>query len=52
MVTEAWRPVALPDGIIDKRGWTLCVLDRLRAALRHRDVWTTVGRRWGDPRPC
>ena len=30
VISEAWRPLAVVDGHIDRRGYTFCVLDRLR----------------------
>jgi len=50
VITEAWRPLVVVDGRVDRRGYTLCVLDRLRLALRRRDVYVVDGDRWGDPR--
>lgn len=50
IVSDAWRQLAMPDDAIDKRGYTLCLVDKLRAALRRRDVFVPAGDRWGDPR--
>ena len=50
VISEAWRPLAVVDGHIDRRGYTFCVLDRLRLALRRRDVYVIGADRWGDPR--
>ncbi len=50
VVTEAWRPLVIVEGRIDRRAYTLCVLDRLRLALRRRDVYVVGTDRWGDPR--
>jgi TnpA family transposase len=50
VITEAWRPLVVVEGRVDRRGYTLCVLDRLRLALRRRDVYVVDGDRWGDPR--
>ncbi len=51
VITEAWRPLVVAgDGVPDRRGYTLCVLDRLRIALRRRDVYVVGADRWGDPR--
>ena len=50
VVTSAWRPlVVLPDGEVDRRAYTFCVLDRLRDALHHHDVFVARSERWGDP---
>ena len=38
------------EGAVDRRAYTLCVLDRLRLALHRRDVYVVGADRWGDPR--
>ncbi|HVM14474.1 MAG TPA: hypothetical protein VM287_09105 [Egibacteraceae bacterium] len=50
MVSDGWRPYVVADGKLDRRAYTLCVLDRLRLALRRRDVYVEGADRWGDPR--
>ncbi len=51
MVTKAWRRLVFDkDGQINRRGYTLCVMDRLQDALRRRDVFVKSSDRWGDPR--
>ena len=50
MITDGWRPLVVADGGIDRRAYTFCVLDRLRLALRRRDVYVVGADRWGDPR--
>ncbi len=46
-----WRPIVEPKpGQVDHRAYTLCVLERLRDALRKRDVFVKASRRWRDPR--
>ncbi len=50
VITEAWRPLVVVEGRVDRRGYTLCVLDRLLLALRRRDVYVVDGDRGGDPR--
>jgi len=50
VITEAWRPLVVVEGRIDRPAYTLCVLDRLRLALRRRDVYVVGADRWGDPR--
>ena len=46
-----WRHLALePDGSVDRRFYTFCVLEQLQKALRRRDVFATPSRRWSDPR--
>jgi len=39
-----------PDGLLHRPAFTLLVLERLREALRRRDVYATTSRRWSDPR--
>jgi len=50
VVTDGWRTFVIADGAVDRRAYTLCVLDRLRLALRRRDVYVVGADRWGDPR--
>ena len=51
VVNKAWkRHVALEDGGTDRVAFTFCVLDRLHAALRRRDVFVTPSWRYSDPR--
>ena len=38
------------DGRVNKRGYTLCFLDKLQDSLRRRDVYVENSDRWGDPR--
>jgi len=51
IVTNPWKRLVFgKDGRITKRGYTLCLLDRLQDALRRRDVYVPDSDRWGDPR--
>jgi len=51
LVTGVWqRLVTAPDGRFDRRAYTFCVLERLRDALRRRDVFAPASSRWADPR--
>ncbi len=51
VITDGWRPLALTAaGEIHPRGHTLCVVDRLRLAIKRREVWCPDADRWGDPR--
>ena len=47
VISEGWRPFVIADGKVDRRAYTLCVLDRLRLALRRRDVYVIGAGRWG-----
>jgi hypothetical protein len=51
VITPAWRPLALDEQQrVDRHGYTFCVLERLRDALRRRDVFVSPSERWADPR--
>ncbi len=39
-----------PDGLLHRPAYTFVVLERLREALRRRDVYAPISRRWADPR--
>ena len=50
-VPPAWRSLVVKSGgQVDRRAYTLCVLQRLQDALRRRDVFVEGSERWGDPR--
>ena len=38
------------NGHIDRRAYTLCVMERLQDNLRRRDVFVPASERWSDPR--
>ena len=51
ILTPAWRRLAgQPGRPLDRRAYTFAVLERLRAALRARDVFVPRSQRWSDPR--
>ncbi len=51
LVDKAWqRHVAREDGGVDAMAFTFCTLDKLRVALRRRDVYVTPSWRYADPR--
>jgi TnpA family transposase len=51
VVPPSWRPLALDDqGKPARRGYTLCVAEQLRLALKRRVVFVPAAERWGDPR--
>lgn len=51
IVKKAWeRHVLNRNGGVDGRAYTFCVLDRLRDALRRRDVFVSPSWRYADPR--
>ena len=51
VVTKAWRKYVLKDdGVIDRKAYTFCCLDRVRAAVRRRDLFVTPSLRYADAR--
>lgn len=51
VVPAGWKRLVAPTGKpIDRRYYTLCVLERLYEALRRHDVFVEESTRWGDPR--
>ncbi len=50
LLTPAWERVVIgPEGQVDRRLYTFCVLERLQDGLRRRDLFVPSSRRWGDP---
>ena len=49
-VPPSWRLCVVRDGAVDPKAWTLCVVDRMRAALRRRDLFASSSLRHADPR--
>jgi|TARA_R110000787_G_C13439438_1_gene446285 TnpA family transposase len=50
-VPKAWaRQLKTADGAFDLIGYRLCTLDRLRRAIRRRDVFPVRSLRYADPR--
>ncbi|MGH9022414.1 MAG: DUF4158 domain-containing protein, partial [Acidimicrobiia bacterium] len=52
VVSASWEPHVRDrdDGTVNRAAYACCVLDRLRAGLRRRDVYAPESIRWGDPR--
>jgi TnpA family transposase len=50
LVTGAWKRLAIDGDQLNKAAYTLCVLEKLREALRRRDVFVQASQRWNDPR--
>lgn len=51
VVPASWKRLVAPrDQPVDRRYYTLCVLERLHEALRRHDVFVEESTRWGDPR--
>jgi len=49
-VPKSWERRVTRDGVVDRRAWTLCLVDRLRGALRRRDIFAVPSLRFADPR--
>jgi TnpA family transposase len=49
-VPKSWERRVTKNGVVDRRAWTLCLVDRLRGALRRRDVFAMPSLRFADPR--
>lgn len=51
IVTNPWKRLVYDkDGLVTRRGYTLCFLDKLQDALRRRDIYVENSDRWCDPR--
>lgn len=50
IVDKAWqRHVLREDGRVDERAFTFCALDKLRVAIRRRDVFVSPSWQYADP---
>jgi TnpA family transposase len=51
IVTRGWRRYVFDDeGAVDRKAYVFCCLDRLRSALRRRDLFVTPSIRYADAR--
>ncbi len=51
IVDKKWATwVVTPDGIIDRRAYTFCVLEKLLEGLRRRDLFVSSAEKWSNPR--
>ncbi|QFT09991.1 MULTISPECIES: Tn3 family transposase [Vibrio] len=51
IVSNPWKRLVMDkEGRVNKRGYTLCFLDKLQDSLRRRDIFVANSDRWGDPR--
>ncbi|MDQ1317174.1 MAG: hypothetical protein QG588_825, partial [Candidatus Poribacteria bacterium] len=48
-VPKSWRRWIITNGMIDRRAYTLCVLENLQDCLRRRDVFVEKSDKWGNP---
>lgn len=50
-ISGPWKRLVFDqEGRVTRRGYTLCILDKLQDALRRRDIYVERSDRWGDPR--
>jgi len=47
-VPKSWQRRVLKNGVVDLRAWTLCLVNRLRGAIRQRDVFAAPSLRYSD----
>jgi hypothetical protein len=51
LLNRAWqRLIVRPDGKLDRRFYTFCVLEKFKEGLTRRDLSVSPSERWGDPR--
>ncbi len=51
IISGPWKRLVFDqEGRVTRRGYTLCLLDKLQDALRRRDIYVEQSDRWGDPR--
>ena len=50
VLSPAWQRLIGAAGEIDRRTYTVGLVDAVHKALRRRDIFVVGGRRWGDPR--
>ncbi len=51
IVSKSWKRIVFDnEGRVNKRGYTLCYLDKLQDSMRRRDVYVENSGRWDDPR--
>lgn len=51
IITKPWRKLTITSkGCIDRRAYTLCVLEKIQDKLKRRDIYVESSDRWGDAR--
>ncbi len=51
IVPRPWKRMVIDKNHqVDRRAYTLCLLERLQDSLRRRDIFVSNSERWGDPR--
>jgi TnpA family transposase len=49
-VPKSWLGRVVEGGEVDRKVWTMCLVERMRHALRRRDLYATPAIRYADPR--
>jgi hypothetical protein len=49
-VPKSWLRRVIKNDLVDRRAWTLCLVDQLRGAIRRRDIFAAPSLRFADPR--
>lgn len=50
VLSPAWQRLVTVAEEIDRKAYTVAVMEAVHKALRRRDIFVVGGRRWGDPR--
>ncbi|MBT2552313.1 Tn3 family transposase [Arthrobacter sp. ISL-5] len=50
VLSPVWQRLIKASEKIERRAFTVAVMDAVHKALRRRDIFVVGGRRWGDPR--
>ncbi|EMQ96642.1 transposase Tn3 [Paeniglutamicibacter gangotriensis Lz1y] len=50
VLSPAWQRLVTASDDINRKAYTVAVMDAVHKALRRRDIFVVGGRRWGDPR--
>lgn len=51
LLNKAWKKLVIqPDGNLDRRFYTFCILEKLQDGLARRDIFVSPSERWGNPR--
>lgn len=49
VLSPAWQRLVTASDEINRKAYTVAVMDAVHKALRRRDIFVVGGRRWGDP---
>ena len=49
-VPQGWQARVVRDGQVDPKAWALCLVERMRAGLRRRDLFASPSLCYADPR--